>query len=510
MKNKPRLLLVFAFSLVFALAAGAALAAGGANKPPAAGPNTLTVAMFGEPPTLDPVAHNSQVGELFNMQNYNGLFFIDKNLNPQPDLCESYQQLSATEWVFKLRRGVKFHNGAEMHAEDVVASLQRTKANPRVSRFAAKFTTIEALDEYTVKIVTDGPYSDTLYDLSHTGTSICPKALIDAKNDFNKNPVGTGPFKYRSWVLGDRLTMDRFDGYFNPARKAKVQTIIFRFIPEASSRTIALEMGEVDVVHQVETMDIARLRKTPGITVDTKDTISLISITLNNEMPGLNNLLVRKALTAAVDHEAVIKVAVNGYGISTDSQVPSMPGGSDAGVTKHDMEQAKKYMAESGVNPASLDITIVCTEEHRRRIAEVIQAEWAELGVNAKIDMMEVATFLTRASRGEIPVSVSGYSNKSLLAWIKTTFSEASIGASAGSPRMRNKAVEAQIAVAESAVDPAQRIAELEKLSKMINEATPKIPLYEETMFKAYNSNIDGVPMEPNGQVYYWAVGWVK
>ena len=509
MKKKQFYIVACVFLLVFAIAAGTALAAAAA-KPPAAGPGTLTVAMFGEPPSICPVSHNSQIGEMFNMALYNSLFLINDNLEAVPDLCESYENPSATEWIFKLRRGVKFHNGAEMRAEDVVASILRAKGSVRVGRFAVKFTTIEALDEYTVKIVTDGPYSDILYDLSHTGNSICPKALIDANHDFNKEPMGTGPFKHGRWVLGDRLTMDRFDGHFNPERKAKVQSIIFKFIPEPSARTIALEAGEVDVVHQVEFMDIERLRATPGIKVQSRETISFIAMVLNNEKPGLDNVLVRKALNAAVDRVPVIKVAVNGHGTPTYSQIPSMPGGSEVGVVTHNIEQAKKYMAESGVNPASLDITIICSEEHRRRSAEVIQAAWADLGVNAKIEMMEVATYLTRGARGDFAASIAGYSNRSLLAWIKTVFSAASIGATSGSPRMNNPAVEAQIAVAESTLDPAKRIAELEKLSKIINELSPRVPLYQETMFKAYNANVESVDMEPNGQVYYHKVGWIR
>ena len=508
MEKKRFQLVAFVLSLLFVFTASTALAAGA--KAPAAGPNTLTVAMFGEPPSLCPVSHNSQVGELFNLVLYNSLFLINGDLEPEPDLCESYEQTSETEWIFKLRRGVKFHNGAEVHAEDVVASILRVKVSPRVARFAAKFAVVEALDEYTVKIVTDGPYSDTLFDLAHTGNSICPKALIDVNHDFNKEPMGTGPFKYTKWALGDRLTMERFDGYFNPARAAQVKTLIFKFIPEASARTIALEAGEVDIIHQVEFMDVERLKATRGIKLESRETISLIAMILNTERPGLDNILVRKALNAAVNRESVIKVAVNGHGRISYAQIPSGPGWSDAGIVPYNLEQAKKYMAESGVNPATIDITVICSEEHRRRIAEVIQANWAEIGVNAKIEMMEVATYLTRAARGEFAASVGGYSNRSLLAWIKTTFSAATIGASSGSPRMNNPAVEAQIAAAESSVNPEQRIVELEKLSRILNELSPRIPLYQETMFKAYNENIISVPMEPNGQVYYSAVGWKK
>ncbi len=509
MRKKQFQFVVFLFSLMLVFAASSALAAGGA-KPPAAGPNTLTVANFGEPPSICPVSHNSQIGEMYNMALYNSLFYINSDLQPVPDLCESYENVSDTEWIFKLRRGVKFHNGSEMHAEDVVASLLRAKASVRVARFAQKFATIEALDEYTVKIVTAGPYSDTLFDLSHTGNSICPKALIDAKHDFNKQPVGTGPFKYKSWVLGDRLTMERFDGYFDPARAAKVQEIIFRLIPEGSSRTIALEVGEIDVIHQVETMDIAKLKKTPGIEVVSRETISFIGLNLNTQKPPLDNVLLRKALNAAVDRAPIIMVSTNGFGDATFAQVPmNMPGSSDVDAVPYNVELAKKYLAESGVDPASFKITMVTSEEHRARSCQVIQAAWAEIGIQSEIEMMEVATLLTRSHHGEFQATLTGYSNRSLLAWIKSTFGAASIGATNGS-RTNDPAIEAQIIKCEQTLDPAQRLIELKELSRLCNVISTRIPLYTEIMTKAYNSNIESVHMEPNGQVYYSQVGWKK
>ncbi len=510
MRKRP-LLFVFVFSLMFVLAAGTALAAGKA-KPPAAGPDTITVANFGEPPSLCPVSQNSQLSGLFIFHIFNSLFYFNNDYEVRPDLCESYENVTDTEWIFKLRKGVKFHNGSEMHAEDVVASLQRVKRSPRAARFAAHFTTIEALDEYTVRIVTDVPYSDTLYDLGHHSSSIVPKALIDANHDFNKQPIGTGPFKFKSWVLGDRITLERFDDFFDPQRKARVKTLIFKAIPEPSARTIALEVGEVDIVHQLEFMDVERLKAAPGIKVGSVESSSLIAVTLNNERPGLDNVLVRKALSAAVDRDAIIKVAVNGLGTPCYAQVPmNMPGASDLGVVTFDIEQAKKYMAESGVNPASLDITIVVSEEHRRRIAEVVQADWAEIGVNAKIEMMDVATYLTKGARGEFAASVGGYSNRSLLNWIKTVYGVANFNTSAASPRLNSPAIEAQIAVVEATMDPVKRIAELEKLSKIINELSPRISLYLESLFKAYNANLDikGIDVI-GGHIRYNMVGWLQ
>ncbi len=507
MGKKQLYLVVLVFSLMFALAAGTALAASGA-KPPAAGPNTLTVAMNGEPPTLDPVAHTAQVADIMNHLNFSKLFY-SVNSDLYPDLCTSYENLSETEWVFKLRRDAKFHNGAPLRAEDVVASLERAKANPRVNRYSKNFKVIEALDDYTVKITTDGPYSEILFDLIHSSNSILPKALIDAKHDFGKNPVGSGPFMFKSWVLGDRLVMERFDGFYDQDRKAKVQTLIFKIIPEGSARSIALEVGEIDAIHHVEAMDIERLKANPGIKVDEKPTFYMVGININSEKPGLGNVLVRKALNAAVDRELIIQGALNGKGTPRYAQMPSMPGSSEEGQITYNLEQAKKYMAESGVDPASLDITILCSSEHWRRAAEVVQADWAEIGVNAKIESIEIAALLSRSQRGEIDAAVNGFGTRSLLAWINSMHGAASIGGM-NSSRTNNPAIEAQLAVCFATMDPAKRITELAKLSKIINEVAPRVPLYQDIGFKAFNANLNGLKMDGVGTVEYNRAVWAK
>ena len=163
--------------------------------------DTLIIATANETPSVTTNLHNATAGDYINQMTHEGLFYSSADLTPQPALAESYEIVSDTEWLFHLRKGVKFHNGQEMKAEDVKASLELCKESPQVSQYGQSTGTIEVVDDYTVKITTDGPQSGLLYDLCHHGNAILPAELIANGHDFNKEPIGTGPYKLVEWKL---------------------------------------------------------------------------------------------------------------------------------------------------------------------------------------------------------------------------------------------------------------------------------------------------------------------
>ena len=136
------------------------------------------------------------------------------DLTPQPALAESYEIVSDTEWVFKLRQGVKFHNGQEVKAADVKASLELCKESPQVSQYGDAVESVEVIDDYTVKITTNGPHSGLLTDLSHHGNAILPADLIASGHDFNKEPIGTGPYKFVAWNKGESIELEANEDYW--------------------------------------------------------------------------------------------------------------------------------------------------------------------------------------------------------------------------------------------------------------------------------------------------------
>ncbi len=155
--------------------------------------DTLTVATESEPPTLHPFDQKAVTTGYMTALVYNRLTRIDpETLEPQLDLAAAYETVSETEWVFTLRQGVKFHDGSELDAKDVKASMEYAQTFPTTRDYTAFCKDVQVVDDYTVKFVTDGPYAMTLEDLA----SLCvlPSEQIEADNGFNENPVGTGPY----------------------------------------------------------------------------------------------------------------------------------------------------------------------------------------------------------------------------------------------------------------------------------------------------------------------------
>ena len=176
------------------------------------------------------------------------------------------------------------------------------------------------VDELTVQMETAEPNALMLQNLTSHGNAIVPKALIDSGHDFATDPIGSGPYKLVQWNRGDSVEFEAFEDFFLGAPALK--HITWKVIPEGSSRTIALEAGEVDFIVEVESMDVDRLEENADIDVLKVTPTSYTWLMLNNEKPGLDNENVRHAINAAIDKESVATVAYNGLASTAVSQVP--------------------------------------------------------------------------------------------------------------------------------------------------------------------------------------------
>ena len=166
--------------------------------------STLVIATESEPPTLHPFDHKAVTATYMNLLTFNALMSIDpETLEPVTDLAESYETVSDTEWVFTLKQGVTFHDGSTLDAQDVKASMEYAKTYPTTKDYTSFWTDIQVVDDTHVKITTDGPYAMVLNDMA--SIDILPSELIDEGNDFNENPVGTGPYCFVEWNRGDSI-----------------------------------------------------------------------------------------------------------------------------------------------------------------------------------------------------------------------------------------------------------------------------------------------------------------
>ena len=475
---------------------------GGAAK------DSITIATMGETPSLSPTEHNAVAGDYMNLLTYNKLFKSDMDMNPVPDLVDSYENISDTEWQFKIKQGVKFHDGSEMTVEDVKASLEWAQGFAEVNLYNKDIVSVDIVDETTVKITTDGPDAMLLDNLCHHGNSIVPKKLIDEGHDFNTEPIGTGPYKLVEWNRGDSLVFEAFEDYFGGAPAIKHMT--WKIIPEGSSRTIALEAGEVDFIVEVENMDADRLRETPDVEVIEYENTSVNWLMLNNEKPGLDNENVRHAINTAIDKESVITVALNGMGKPALSQMPmNFAGATEENADTYDAAKAQEWLDQSGVDPSTISLPIICSDDTKKRAGEVIQANLKEIGINATIENMDLATYLSATAEGDYTAAIGGYTSSSLLGYVVGVYHSSSINAS-NKTRLNNAEVDALIDKAKTTLNEEERIATLEELSALLNSICSQAPLYQPTTLRAYNSNLQGVEVSDSGYLYFENVSWAE
>ncbi|HJA35520.1 MAG TPA: ABC transporter substrate-binding protein [Firmicutes bacterium] len=468
--------------------------------------DSIVIATLGETPSVHPYDHNATAGSYMNLLTYDTLFHNDVNQNPQPHLVESYENIDDSTWQFTLKQGVLFHNGEEMKAQDVEASIEWAMTFAEVMPSHEKMLGIDVVDDYTFTLHTDGPYALLITNLASHGNAILPKSLIDQGHDFGEEPIGSGPYKLVEWNRGDSLVFEANEDYFNGAPAIKSMT--WRIIPEGSGRTIALEAGEVDVVIEVESMDYERLKETEGITVAEYDSTSITWLYLNNEVPGLDNQNVRHAINSAINKESVVEVALNGLGTPAIGQLPSnLAGYSEENADAYDVERAREFLAASGVDPSTLSFPIITSNDTRRRAGEVIQANLQEIGINVELESMDLATYLSATSEGDYTAAIGGWTSNVLLDCLIGVYHSSGINAS-NKTRISDPELDALIDEAGVTLDEEERNAILEQACARANELCPAAPLFLETGLRAYNSDLKGVEVSQSGTIYFDRVSW--
>lgn len=361
--------------------------------------DTLVFAMNTDVQSMDPQIQNDTTSEQVVKMLYNTLLKFEDDGTVVGDLAESWSvSEDKLTWTFNLKQGVKFHNGKELTSADVKATFDRAlnaeAGGLRTTEIIKMFTAVEAPDPYTVTITTDGPYGPMESLMCNMSLGIMDADYIEQYGlDLGtsvEGENGTGPFKVVSWERDQEIVVERFDDYFGTP--AKLKTVVYTVIPEAASRVIALETGEVDVIDKPTNEDLERLEAdTENFTVLRKPTISQRLFRFGCNDPIISNTKVRQAIVYAIDRQAIIDALFTGSAYpSTAPLAPVTFGYSDLGEIEQDLELAKSLLAEAGY-PDGFDTKIVTTERYQNGIelAEIISQQLAEIGINAEIEVWE-------------------------------------------------------------------------------------------------------------------------
>ncbi len=374
--------------------------------------DSVVLGMVLEPaPGLDPtVAPAAAIGEVVHLSVLEGLTKINMDGKITPLLAESWStDPDGKVYTFKLRKGVKFHDGEAFDASDVKFSFERAKA-PGSTNKAKKavfdnISRIDTPDASTVIVVLNNADGNFLFRMGeNTAVILDPKS---APTDATK-PIGTGPFKFESWAKGSSITLVKNDQY-RDAAKVQMKKVTYRFINDAAAQVAALLAGDIDGMPRYGALEsLKQFQGDPRFSVTAGGTEGKTIMTINNRKKPFDDVRVRRALAAAIDRKAVIDGAQEGFGVPIGSHmVPSDAGYVDlTSVNPYNPEKAKALLKEAGVTtPLNVTLTLP-PPAYARKGGEIIASQLAKIGVVAKIENVEWAQWLSGAFKGNYDLTI--------------------------------------------------------------------------------------------------------
>lgn len=352
--------------------------------------------------TLDPANHRSRVteGVIHNM--YDAVVTRTDDMKVVPEIAESFKQIDATTYEAKIRKGIKFHDGSALTAEDVKFTFDRLtkenamggKTSPRKSLVGPVADTI-VVDPYTVHFKLSNPWP--IFRAYLPFNQVVSKAHVEkiGTDGMATKAMGSGPFKLVEWRRGDSVILERFADYYGgaadipPAGPARVDRVIFKVIPEPASRVAALMAGEVDLIDELPHHAIKQIEANPKTQVLRTNGTRSFFIDLNNKKPPFNDVRVRQAANHAVNRQLIIDRILNGLAVPLATLISPDSYGYNAALKPYayDPAKAKALLAEAG-HPGGLEVTIDVDNAFKDQ-AEAVAASMSQAGFKASVRLWE-------------------------------------------------------------------------------------------------------------------------
>ncbi len=513
-----------------ALVASALMAVGAAQAQ-----EVLTIGVRSEASSLDP--HWTQLSADLQVQEhiFEHLVDLDSNSQPIPGLAVSWAPIDETTWEFKLREGVTWHDGEAFNADDVIFSFDRLRAGIEGAPASPAFQLAKGgkewtkVDDYTVHITTEGPYPTMAEDLAML--PIVAQHVTEGKTasvDFNSGAaaIGTGPFMFEEFSPGNRVTVVKNPNWWGG--DAGWDRVVFRPVGEESARLAALLNGDVDIIDYPPTVDLPQLEANPDFTVSTIASDRLIYmmpsyrhmepfITANDGSAMMNPLRdwrVRKALSLAINREAIRDRIMGGASLPTRNIVPPGFFGyvEELEADPYDPEAAKALLAEAGYGDG-FRMTIQGPNDryiNDARIIEAVAQFWTQIGITTDVDTMPRNIFFSDLIRGgadtfpgfdspKFSMSMTGWGTVAgeatyTVSGILETYNAATGGGNGNFGRYSNPSIDARSVRAKQTIDRDARLVLLQEATRMGMEDYAFIPIHFQVNKWAMSANLEHTP----------------
>ena len=462
---------------------------------------TITIAEKAEIKTLDPQktvdSASLSVIQMINQK----LFKIDNDGNIIPEIAEEVTKVDTKTTLIKIKKDLFFSNGEPVTVDDVLFSLNRAKESPRMTQDFYMIESFEKVDDATIKVKTFYEAGNLLHKLASMGASIMNKKALEENEN---NIIGSGMFKLKEWVAGDRIVLERNE-YFKEAN-SNIKEIIIKFIPEANSRMIMLETGEVDIAEALLPLDFQKISKEDDkfTTVEMQSSSNMfIGFDLRDK--HLSDKRVRQAIAYAINNQDIVDSIYNGSATVATSPIPKITTGHNENSNPYEqnIEKAKELLAEAGY-PNGFDIVLNVNEDNQRvDTAVVIQDNLKAIGINVQIKTYQWASYVAFV---ENPSQEKGMF---LMAWnianddpdelLYPLYHSTQIDAHTNVIFYKNEDFDSLISKARETIDKEKRIDLYKKAQDIIQEDLPHYAILYPMQNFAYKNNIKGIEVNKRG-----------
>ncbi len=433
------------------------------------------------------------------------LLEYDSNKKDYVGILADSWEFQGKRWVFKLKKGIKFHNGAPLTSKDVAFSIDRMK-NDKQSLQGSNFkdvTEVQTPDDQTVIFVTKQPLAVFLDRLENR--FVVSKVAAEKNGDqWYQNPVGTGPYRFVSYQRGGNLVFTRNDDYWGG--KANIKEVIFRKVTEDAARLAALESGQADFVNNIPVHEVARLQRHPRIRIDKIEGQRMFFLALNVAHKPFDNKLVRQAVNYSVDAPSIIRNIFDGIGYALNGPVGGGVLGADPKQKRYpyDPQKAKKLLAEAGF-PNGCDVPLYYSPGRYpkdREVCQVVAAQMVKAGFRVELISQEWALFWDKegVNGGKLPFY---YIGRGGLTDADTLYDQYFRTGTTKRTNYSNPELDKIIDEQQKTPDNKKRMVLLQQAGKILMDEVPFVPLYNLADIYGVAKNVSW-KMRPDEKVLAW------
>jgi peptide/nickel transport system substrate-binding protein len=487
----------------------------GANDPPRKG-GTLRVGFYIEAATMDPHLSGSKIDRQVYHNIYEPLVTLDTRLGIRPGLAESWSQPDPRTLVFKLRRGVKFHDGTAFDAEAARFNFERMKTEPKSVRKGevANIDTVEVVDSHTIKVKLKRPDAALLATLTdRAGMMVSPKVVQERGAELGRNArgAGTGPFEFVEWVRDSHLVIKRNDAYWNRQGGPYLDRIRYRPIPDDVVKLQSLQSGEIDVMDYVQPRDVAAVKADKNLVVVDVPSLADFAYQLNLTRPPFNTKALRQAVASALDLEQIVKGVWLNVGVPANGPIPPTSWAYDRSIApiKRDLARAKAKLAEGG-QPGGFTFTLTTNNiPINIQEAAVMQAQLAEAGITAKVKLVDSATLIADGNNKNFDMVSFQWSGRPDPDGNTYQFLRTTPGTSFNWSGISNPQIDALLDRTREISGQAERRKLYSELTRLLQDELPMIFIVHPIEPKAFSPRVQNYEAIPDGMMRFKDV-WLR